>query len=46
MGRGGEGEPEGWFRHADSGRRISRSAEEIDENGERVGAVGVLYVRF
>lgn len=42
----GRGEPNGWFRNPDSGRRISRSPDEIDENGQAVGAVGVLYVRI
>jgi hypothetical protein len=40
------GEPDGWFRHAKTGRRVSRSADEMDENGNRVGAVGVIYVRW
>lgn len=41
----GEGEPEGWIRHPDSGRRVSTSADEHDEDGNKVGAVGVRYVR-
>jgi hypothetical protein len=41
----GEGEPEGWIRHPDTGRRVSQSPDEYDANQRRVGAVGVLYVR-
>lgn len=41
----GEGEPQGWFRHPDSGRRVSLRADEIDGRGKVVGAIGVLYVR-
>lgn len=41
----GTGEPVGWFRDTNTGRRVSRSPDEIDENGRRVGAVGVMYVR-
>jgi hypothetical protein len=41
----GTGEPTGWLRHPLSGRRISQSPDEIDEDGNRVGAVGVMYRR-
>ena len=41
----GTGEPTGWVRHPDSGRRVSESPDERDQNGERVGEVGVTYVR-
>jgi hypothetical protein len=41
----GTGEPEGWIRHPDSGRRVSQSPDEIDDDGRRVGAVGARYVR-
>lgn len=40
----GNGEPTGWVRHPSSGRRISQTGAEIDENGERVSGVGVMYV--
>lgn len=39
----GHGEPVGWFRHAASGRRVSRSADELDAQLRPVGAVGVTY---
>jgi hypothetical protein len=42
----GTGEPPGWHRHPGSGRRISESPDDYDENGNRVGAIGVEYVRF
>ena len=41
----GYGEPEGWIRHPETGRRVSQTGEEIDGNNERVGAIGVVYVR-
>lgn len=41
----GVGEPDGWRRHPRTGRRVSRSASEVDENGWEVGAVGAAYVR-
>jgi len=41
----GTGEPEGWFRDPDTGRRVSRSPDERDEDGRLVGKVGVLYIR-
>lgn len=41
----GYGEPAGWIRHPDSGRRVSRSADEVDVGNKPVGAIGVLYVR-
>jgi hypothetical protein len=41
----GEGEPEGWLRHPGPGRRVSQSADERDEQGRKVGAPGVRYVR-
>ena len=41
----GEGEPKGWFRQPGTGRRISQSPDEYDDNGQRVCAVGVEYVR-
>ena len=39
----GTNEPVGWFRHAATGRRVSRSADELDGQLRRVGAVGVGY---
>jgi hypothetical protein len=42
----GSGEPTGWIRHPDSGRRVSQSADEYNEDGGQVGAVGVMYVRW
>ena len=42
----GQGEPVGWHRAPHTGERISRSPDEIDGKGDRVGAVGVRYVRF
>jgi hypothetical protein len=41
----GTGEPEGWHRHPGTGRRVSRSPDEIGEDGRKVGAIGVAYVR-
>lgn len=41
----GTGEPAGWHRHPMSGRRLSRSGDEIDENGNLVGEIGKIYVR-
>jgi hypothetical protein len=41
----GEGEPEGWIRHPGSGRRVSQSANEHDQQGNRVKAGGVRYLR-
>lgn len=41
----GVGEPEGWHRHPGTGRRMSESADERDDAGNRVGAVGLIYVR-
>jgi hypothetical protein len=41
----GAGEPIGWHRHPNSGRRVSESPHERDENGFEVGASGVAYVR-
>lgn len=41
----GEGEPVGWHRHPATGRRVSLDPDEINGEGKRVGAVGVLYVR-
>ena len=41
----GQGDPDGWVRHKPSNRRISQSPDEYDENGRRVGAVGVVYLR-
>jgi hypothetical protein len=40
----GQGEPIGWIRHPNSGRRVSESPNEMDDNGKRVGAIGVSYV--
>lgn len=40
----GQGEPVGWFRHAATGRRVSRSADERDADLRPVGAVGVTYI--
>lgn len=42
----GQGEPVGWHRAVHSGERVSRSANEIDEMGRRVGAIGVRYTRY
>ena len=39
------GEPKGWIRHPDTGRRVSTDPDERDETGRVVGAVGVLYIR-
>jgi hypothetical protein len=39
----GRGDPKGWHRDANTGRRVSASADEMDSNGRRVGAVGVIY---
>lgn len=41
----GTGEPTGWHRHPDSGRRVSESEHERDDHGVEVGAVGVSYIR-
>jgi hypothetical protein len=41
----GVGEPSGWHRHPSSGRRISQTGFEIDDNGKQVEGVGVMYVR-
>jgi hypothetical protein len=41
----GRDEPAGWIRHQPSNRRVSRSPDERDENGEAVGAIGVTYIR-
>lgn len=38
-------EPGGWHRHPASGRRVSVDPDERDENGERIGEVGVMYRR-
>lgn len=40
----GQGEPKGWRRHPGSGRRMSQSDNERDDNGNRVAA-GMLYRR-
>lgn len=40
----GTGEPEGWFRHPASGRRVSTTPGDRDEAGREIGAVGVRYV--
>lgn len=45
-GWSGHGEPDGWHRHPASGRRVSESADEQDEDGKPVGAVGITYIRF
>jgi hypothetical protein len=42
---GGNGEPSGWHRHPSSGRRISETGLEIDDQGRQVSGVGVMYVR-
>lgn len=42
----GTGEPTGWMRHPDTGRRVSRDPNERDEFGQPVGAVGVEYIRL
>lgn len=41
----GLGEPMNWLRHVPSGRRISRSATEVDSYGRAVGYIGAVYVR-
>ena len=41
----GIGEPIGWIRHTPSGRRVSQSLDEFDENGHKVAALGVMYRR-
>jgi hypothetical protein len=43
--RGAEGEPDDWFRNAPTGRRRSRSPDEIGDNGKKAGGVGVIYIR-
>lgn len=40
----GRGEPDGWLRHPDSGRRRAREIGEIDDDGN-VAAVGAVYIR-
>lgn len=40
----GRGEPEGWLRHPDTGRRRALEPGEVDEQGNVV-EVGALYVR-
>lgn len=40
----GHGEPDGWIRHPDSGRRLATTAGERDQNNELV-PVGQRYVR-
>jgi hypothetical protein len=40
----GYGEPAGWIRHPDSGRRVARSENEFDEN-DRPVPIGEVYVR-
>lgn len=42
----GLGAPEGWFRDPVNGLRISRRADERDDDGRVVGEVGRLYVRW
>lgn len=42
----GVGEPTGWHRHPGTGRRVSLQPDEIDANGNEVGAVGVAYQRW
>jgi hypothetical protein len=42
----GQGEPTGWHRQPGTGRRVSTSADEVDEDGNVVGAVGVIYRRL
>ena len=42
----GNSEPKGWYRNMTRGRRISRSPDEWDQDGKRVGSVGVEYIRF
>lgn len=41
----GTGEPTGWHRDPVTGRRVSERADEYDDNGKRVGAIGVMYYR-
>jgi hypothetical protein len=41
----GTGEPEGWIRHPDSGRRVAMHDGERDEQGQVVER-GSVYVRF
>ena len=41
----GTGEPIGWHRHPPSGRRVSMTPWERDEDGNEVGEAGVIYVR-
>lgn len=41
----GLGEPKGWIRHPDSGRRLARAPGERDEEGNLV-PLGATYVRF
>jgi hypothetical protein len=42
----GHGEPTGWHRHPRTGRRVSESPDEFDQDGKRVGEIGALYVRY
>lgn len=42
----GTGEPAGWHRDPTTGRRISQRGDEIDGNGEAVGEIGKIYVRW
>jgi len=40
----GTGEPTGWVRHPSSGRRVSQTGNEIDDEGNQVAGIGVEYV--
>lgn len=41
----GTGEPYGWIRHPDSGRRVAQTDDETDGEGKRVEK-GAVYVRI
>lgn len=41
----GTGEPIGWHRDPLTGRRVSETGDELDENGQPVGEIGKIYVR-
>lgn len=42
----GSGEPQGWTRNPTTGRRVSQSADEYDQDDQRIGAAGIAYYRL
>jgi hypothetical protein len=42
----GTGEPDGWRRHPDTGRRRAKGAGEYADNGAITRAAGEIYVRL